>query len=149
MTTYKGAQSARPKQASSECGNAFHDANEVVITAALTTSDEIVLMEIPAGVELTQLQLRAGDLDTGTTLTMNVGYRSLHPDAVETAAPTFFGSALTSFQGAQASWVDYVFAPKLFKEPVAIVLKPQANATGLSGTPSVFARATGVIRGVV
>lgn len=149
MATYKGAQSARPKQASSDCGNAFHDVNEVVVTANLTTADEIVLMEIPAGVELTTLQVRAGDLDTGTTLTMNVGYRSLHPDAQEAAAPTYFGSALTAFQAAQATWTEYVFAPKRFQEPVAIVAKPAANGTGISGTPSVFCRATGVIRGVV
>lgn len=149
MATYKGAQSSRAKQASNDCGNAFHDANEVVVTANLTTADEIVLMEIPAGVELTQLQLRAGDLDTGTTLTMNIGYRSLHPDQNEAAALTYFGSALTSFQAAQASWVDYVFAPKRFSEPVAIVARPAANGTGISGTPLIFTRATGVIRGVV
>lgn len=149
MATYKGAQSSRPKQASNDCGNTWHDANEVVVNANLTTADEVVLMEVPAGVELTQLQLRAGDLDTGTTLTMNIGYRSLHPDANETAAPTYFGSALTAFQAAQASWVDYVFTPKRFSEPVAIVAKPAANGTGLSGTPSIFTRATGVIRGVV
>ncbi len=149
MTTYKGAQSSRPKQASDDCGNTWHDHNQVDITAALTTSDEVVLMEVPAGVDLTQLQIRAGDLDTGTTLTMNVGYRSLHPDQQEAANATFFASASTSFQAAQASWVDFVFAPKRFQEPVAIVLKPAANATGMSGTPSIYARATGVIRGVV
>lgn len=149
MATYKGNQSPRPKQASNDCGNAFHDANEVVITANLTTADEVVLMEIPAGVDLTALQLRAGDLDTGATLVGNIGYRSLHPDQFETANATFFASASAAFQAAQATWTDFVFAPKLFKEPVALVFKPTANAAGLSGTPSIFTRATGVIRGVV
>lgn len=149
MTTFKGYQSARPKQASDDCGNAFVDSNEVVITANLTTADEVVLLEIPAGVDLHMFQLRAGDLDTGTTLVGNIGYRSLHPDAFETAAPTYFASASAAFQAAQATWVDFVFAPKLFKEPVAIVFKPTTSATGLSGTPSIFTRATGAVRGVV
>lgn len=150
MPTYKGAQSARAKQASNDCGNAWHDHNKVDVTAALTTADEVVLMEVPAGVDLTRLQWRAGDLDTGTgTLTVNIGYRSLHPDAQEAAAPTYFASASAAFAAAQAGWVDAVFEAKRFQEPVAIVMRPAANANALAATASVWARADGVIRGVV
>lgn len=149
MTTFVGAQSARPKQASNDCGNIFHDHNTIDVTAALTTSDEVVLGIVPAGVELTTFQYRSGDLDTGTALTLNIGYRSLHPDQKETANATFFASASAAFQAAQASWVDLVFNTKLFKEPVAIVAKPAVSASGQSGTQTINTRFTGVIRGVI
>lgn len=150
MATYKGAQSSRAKQASNDCGNTWHDHNQVDVTAALTTSDEVVLLEVPAGVDLTTLQIRAGDLDTGTgTLAVNIGYRSMHPDQQEAAAPTYFASASAAFAAAQASFVDYAFAPKRFAEPVAIVMKPTVGANALGATGSVYVRAHGVIRGVV
>lgn len=150
MTQYTGPQSARAKHASSESGNSWQDHNKVTVTAALTTSDEVVLMVVPAGVDLSRLQYRAGDLDTGTpSLAVNIGYRSLHPDGAEAADPTYFANASTAFQAAQASWVDMAFEPKLFKEPVAIVLKPSAGANALGASASIWVRADGAIRGVV
>lgn len=150
MTQYTGPQNARAKQASSECGNAWSDHNKVTVSAALTTSDEVVLMVVPAGVDLSRLEYRAGDLDTGTpALAVNVGYRSLHPDQQVAADATYFLSASTAFQSAQASWVNLAFEPKLFNEPVAIVLKPTVGAAALGAAASIWVRADGQIRGVV
>lgn len=149
MTTYKGNQAAQAKHASSESGNTWHDANKVTITANLTTADEAVLLDVPAGVELTGIQYRAGDLDTGTTLVANLGYRSTHADQKMAAVANAFLSASAAFQAAQASWVDIPFDPVMFTEPGQIVLKPTVNGTGLSGTPAISIRAFGKVKGVV
>lgn len=148
MATYKGAQSARPKHASQDCGNAWNDDNQVTPTAALTTSDEVIVLEVPAGIRLLGLKYRNGDFDTGTTLAFNMGYRSLHPDQNVAANATYFLSASTALQAAQAGWVDLPFDPITFQEPVAIVIKPTANATGVTGTPSVYVVGEGRVVGV-
>lgn len=149
MTTFKGYQSSAPKQ-NSDCGsNGWQDDNQVTPSAALATTDEVILMEIPAGVRLTGLKYRNGDFDTGTTLAVNLGYRSTHIDQQVAAALTYFLSASAALQAAQAGWVDIPFDPITFMEPVQIVLKPTVAATGVSGTPSIYAIAEGRYLGVV
>lgn len=149
MTTFKGPQASLPKQSSSESGNAWQDDNKVPITANLTTADEVILMDIPAGTRLTGLKYRNGDLDSGTTLAANLGYRSVHPDQQVAAAPTYFLAASTAFQAAQAGWVDIPFEPITFQEPVQIVLKPTVSGTGLGASSFIWAIGEGRILGVV
>lgn len=150
MTQYVSDQYTKaPQASSSESGNAWADDSKVTVGANLTTSDEVVLMRVPAGVRLTDLEYRAGDLDTGTpSLTINLGYRSLHPDKNVADAFTAFLSASTAFQSAQASWVPLVFAPLEFQEPVAIVMRPQASGNALGTPADIYTRARGTIRGV-
>lgn len=149
MATYKGPQNTTPKQASNDCGNAWQDDNKVPVTANLTTADEVIVMDIPAGVRLTGLKIRATDLDTGTALAANLGYRSVHPDQQVAPNASYFLAASTSFQAAQAGWVDLVFDPITFNEPVQIVLKPTVSAAGLPAAGFVAAIAEGRILGVV
>lgn len=149
MPTYKGPQSSAPKQGSSDCGNGYNDDNKVPITANLTTADEVILMEIPAGTRLTGLKYRAGDLDGGTTLAANLGYRSLHPDQQVAANATYFLAASTAFQAAQNSWVDLAFDAITFNEPVQIVLKPTVSGTSLGAATSIWAIAEGRYLGVI
>lgn len=146
MPTYKANQS-QPTGSSSH-SNGFNIDGKVTVTANLTTADDVILMEIPAGHRLTGLKIRAGDLDTGATLAANVGFRPVHPYPSVPANPTAFLSASTSFQAAQAGWVDLAFEPMTFQEPVQIVLKPTANGTGIAGTPAIWAVATGAVIGV-
>ena len=146
MTTFRAVQTA--PQGTSASGNAFGVDGKATITANLTTSDEVVLMDLPAGARLQELLYRNGDLDTGTTLAFNLGYRSTHPNQAVTAAPTYFLSASTAGQAAQASWVPLTFDAITFQEPVQIVLKPTVSATGLSGTPVISVLAKGIVVGV-
>lgn len=148
MTTFKGPQSSGAKHGSSESGNAFVADNKVVITAALTTADEVILAEIPAGTRLHGFKYRNGDLDSGTTLQFNVGYRSTHAEPKLAANASYFLAASTAGQAAQAGWVDVPFDPITFNEPVQIVLKPTANATGMAGTPAINVIAEGQVVGV-
>lgn len=146
MTTHRSVLAA--VLATSPYGNAFIQDAKATITSNLTTADEVILHEIPAGTRLSELKYRAGDLDSGTTLVGNLGYRSVHPNQEVAAAPTYFLSASAAFQAAQASWVDLPFEPITFKEPVQIVFKPTVNATGLSGTPAIYSIAKGSVIGV-
>lgn len=149
MTTFKGPQNTAPKQGSSESGNAWQDDNKVPVTANLTTADEVVLLDIPAGVRLTGLKYRATDLDTGAVLAANIGYRSTHPDQQVAANATYFAAASAAFQAAQAGWVELVFDAITFKEPVQIVLKPTVSAAGLPAAGFVAVIGEGRILGVV
>lgn len=147
---YKGSQvSGRAIHATADCGNAWTDDTKVTITANLVTTDAVQLLYIPAGVKLTSLRYRSGDCDTGTTLAVNLGYRSMHATPLLTAAPSYFMAAATVFQAAVAGWTELVFEPVTFSEPVVIELVPTTNATGLSGTPSIWMEAMGAVVGTV
>lgn len=148
MTTFKGSQNSAPRQASNDCGNAWQDDNKVAITANLTAADDVILLDVPAGVRLTGLKYRATDLDTGATLAVNIGYRSVHPDQQVAANASYFAAASTAFQAAQASWVDVVFDPITFQEPVQIVLKPTVAAAGLPAAGFIAVVGEGRILGV-
>jgi hypothetical protein len=147
MPTYRGTQLSRAPAASGQFGNTWIDSNVATPTAALTTADVVVGLEVPAGIRLETLRYRGGDFDTGTTLTVNVGYRTKLPGGTATAL-TFFGAALTTLQAATAAWQELVFTPLKFEEPVEIVFIPAANATGVSGTPSLFVQGTGAVVGI-
>jgi hypothetical protein len=148
MPTYTGAQKLNAPHATSSGGNAWNDINTVTPPAALTTADVAVLMDVPAGIELTRLRFRAGDFDTGTTLTVNIGYRTKLPGGSATNL-TYFASASTAFQASTlTAWQELVFNAIKFDEPVEIVAIPAANATGVSGTPSMFVQAFGIVRGI-
>lgn len=148
MTTFKGPQNSAPRQASSESGNAWQDDNKVPITANLTTNDDVILLDIPAGIRLTGLKLRATDLDTAATLLANLGYRSVHPEQKVAANASYFLAASASFQAAQAGWVDIVFDALTFQEPVQLVLKPTVSATGLPAAGFIAVIGEGRILGV-
>lgn len=148
MPTYRGQQAYTPKLSTSSFGNAWNDDNKIDITAALTTADEVIVMDIPAGTRLTGLKYRAGDLDTGAALAVNLGYRSVHPEQRVAAAPTYFLNASAAFQAAQNGWVDLAFEPITFQENVQIVLKPTVAAAGLPAATSIWAHASGRVIGV-
>lgn len=146
MTTYRATGPAAI--GTSSFGNAVAVDGKATITSALTTNDEVILAELPAGFRLQELAYRNGDLDSGTTLAFNLGYRSTHPNQEVAANATYFLSASAAGQAAQANWVPLTFDPITFNEPVQIVLKPTANATGLSAAASIYALAKGIIQGL-
>lgn len=147
MAVYKGTQDGRAVHATSYAGNAWSDTNKITPTT-LALNDEVVVMFVPAGVKLTKLRYRLGDLDTGTTLAYKVGYRSKHADPDVASVLDYFGSGLTAGQSAVATWTDYVFDDITFQEPVEIVLTVTTATTGISGTPSLYYQADGVVVGV-
>jgi hypothetical protein len=148
MPTYIGTQKGLAQHATSTNGNSWSDINTVTPTALLLTTDVVVLLEVPAGTELTRLRYRAGDFDTGTTLAVNFGYRTKLPGGTATVL-TYFAAASTVLQASTlTAWQEFVFNAVKFNEPVEIVAIPSASATGVSGTPSIFVQGFGIVRGI-
>lgn len=148
MTTFIGTQRSRAQHATNTCGNAWSDSNAVIVTAALTTADAVVLGDVPAGTRLTKLRYRNGDCDTGTgTLTANVGYRTKLPGGTATAL-TYFLSASASFAAANATWQEVVFNEVKFDEPVEIVLIPAVGANALSANATINVQMDGQVVGI-
>lgn len=149
MATYNGTQRSRAQHSTNECGNAWHDSNAVVVTAALTTADVVVLGDVPAGTRLTKLRFRSGDLDTGTgTLTANIGYRSKLPGGALAAALTYFASASAAFAAATTTWQELVFNEVKFDEPVEIVLIPAVGANALASAATINVQMDGMVVGI-
>ncbi len=147
MPTYTSNQSGRAPTNSTLAVGPWMDSGKVTPSAALALADVVVLLDVPAGVRLETLRFYNGDMDTGTTLQISLGYRTKLPGGSATAL-TAFGSALTTLQAATTSWQERVFEPVKFDEPVQIVATVTAAATGVSGTPAINVQATGVMLGI-
>lgn len=148
MTTFR-AVAPVAITSTSECGNSTQLDTKATITANLTTADEVILGELPAGFRLQQFLYRNTDLDTGAALLFNLGYRSVHPDQTVAPQPTYFLAASAAGQNAQAGWVNLVFEALTFQENVQIVLKPTVSAAGLpGGTATIWSLFEGVVAGV-
>lgn len=155
MASYQAAGISRPQHMQA-FGNASIYDDSVTITANLTTADTVDLIRIPAGTRVTGIKFFSGDLDTSTTLTANIGWRSVSGAAITVAGSsaaanaTAFGSALTMFQAASSvtSSPELGFAPVTFNDDVYLTLIPAVNGTGLSGTPAIVTIVDGVNVGV-
>lgn len=146
MPTFRGALIAQT-HATSESGNTWQDVNKITPSAALAVGDVIVLDDVPAGVMLTNLETFNGDFDTGTTLVYNLGYRTKLPGGSATNL-TYFGTGLTALRAAVTAYAGLTFQPVKFNEPVELVLTVTTAAAGVSGTPSINIRATGIVLGI-
>lgn len=151
MTTFTGTQKNRAQHNTSASGNAWHDNNKVAaIAGPLLTTDKVVGLEVPAGVELSTLRWYGGDFETDAspTLTMNIGYRSKLPGGSLVANPTYFASASTAFRAATTAWQELVFTPIKFDEPVEITFIPQAAATAQSAAVDLNVQGGGRVVGI-
>lgn len=147
MATYVSNQPSRAPAASTGVTGPWMDSCKVTPSAALALNDVVVLMDVPAGVRIETLRFYGGDFDTGTTLTTDIGYRTKLPGGTATDTD-YFANAATTLRAATTAWQELVFEPVKFDEPVQIVIVVDAAATGVSGTPSIYAQATGVFVGV-
>jgi hypothetical protein len=147
MATYTGLQSGRAIHASEDCGNTWLDSNKITPSVALVAADVLAVLQVPAGTRLETLRYRAGDFDTGATLVFNLGYRTRLAGGTATNL-TFFGTGITTLQAATTAWQELVFDSIKFDEPVDIVATVTAGAAGVSGTPSFYSQALGVVIGI-
>lgn len=147
MATYTGPQKSRAPNMATGPNGTWLDSNKVTPSAALALLDYVVLLDVPAGVRLETLRFYGGDFDTGTTLTHDIGYRTKLPGGSATSYEAFANDT-TTLRAATTAWQELVFEPVKFDEPVEIVMRISAAAAGVSGTPSVYAQATGVMVGI-
>ena len=147
MATYKGLQSSRARSSTQPWGNAWTDSNKVTLSAALATTDVIVLLDVPAGVRLETFRFYNEDMDTGTSVVYDIGYRTKLPDGTMTDLD-YIASDATALRAATTSWQELLFEPVLFTEPVEIVLIASVAPAGQSGSKSIWAQATGSMVGI-
>lgn len=147
MATYTSNQVGRPPANSTLAVGPWMDSCKVTPSAALALNDVVVMIDVPAGVRLETLRFYGGDFDTGTTLTASMGYRTKLPGGAQTLA-TAFSTDATTLRAATTAWQELVFEPIQFNEPVQLIVTVSAAATGVSGTPSLYAQATGVFLGI-
>jgi hypothetical protein len=146
MPTFVGTQRSRSPHASSASGNTWTD-NNLVAPTALAINDVVVLLDVPAGVELDSLGYYGGDFDTGTTLAYKIGYRTKLAGGTQTADDAF-GTGITVLRAATTAWQELTFAPVKFNEPVEVVLTVTTATTGISGTPDIKVRGRGRVVGI-
>lgn len=147
MTTYKGLQSSRARSSTQPWGNAWADSNKVTLSAALATTDAIVLLDVPAGVRLETFRFYNEDMDTGTSVVYDIGYRTKLPDGTMTDLD-YIANDATALRAATTTWQELLFEPVLFTEPVEIVLIASVAPAGQSGSKSIWAQATGTMVGI-
>jgi hypothetical protein len=147
MTTYKGLQSSRARSSTQPWGNTWTDSNKVTLSAALATTDVIVLLDVPAGVRLETFRFYNEDMDTGTTVVYDIGYRTKLPDGTMTDLD-YISNDGTVLRAATTTWQELLFEPVLFTEPVEIVLIASVAPAGQSGSKSIWAQATGSMVGI-
>lgn len=161
MTTFASRKATLPAHMQA-FGNKSQFFDTVDITAALTTSDKVRAIRVPAGTILTALSFYAGDLDTGTNaLTMNVGWESCSGDSITVKTPagsssaaanaTAFGSALTDFQTASTvggTAKRLAFEPVSFDDDVWITLIPAVSANAMAAAKTVTTLAEGITKGI-
>lgn len=133
MPTYTDSRAGSAKF-NSDHGNAYTDDGVVTLPVGFTTTDKARLVQIPAGVRLTGLRLRNTDLDSGTTVTANLGFEPASNTGTPAANATYFASASTVLRA--AAMTDFNFDPIVFNEPVWITLIPAAGPTTTAGTVS-------------
>jgi hypothetical protein len=105
-------------------GRTLHWARaEITTTAALTTADSLELFDVPARARLMAGGfIKTADLDTGTTLTLNIG---------TAATPTLLASASNVGQaGGVALFTLATGIDVLLTTRTRFRIVPQANATG-------------------
>jgi hypothetical protein len=145
MPTYRGSLTA--SHATSASGNVWGNVNKVTPPAALVIGDTIVLCDAPAGTLLTSLDHFNGDFDTGTTLAYNIGFRTKLPGGTQTNL-TAFATGATALRAAVTAYAGLTFDPVKFNEPVEIVMTVTTAPTGVTGTPSINVRASGLVVGI-
>jgi hypothetical protein len=107
--------------------------NGVVTWGSLTPgggalNDVYKLVVIPAGWEVTDVDIVYPDLDTGSAMAVSVGYAPVNAADGPTAAPAYFQAANTFVSGT-AGRRSLAFKPIKFEQPVFLTMTVTTAAT--------------------
>lgn len=135
-------------------GAATTEIGIVTQTANLLIGDTVDLVRVAGGTKLCELLIWNGDLDTGATLQIKIGYRSCHTgsSAVTPADDDdyFVAAGATTWQTAVlgSAPTRYAFVPLTFNKDVYITATVTASAAGIAASPTITTMASGIALGI-
>ncbi len=111
-----------------EFGNAWVKWGAVTPTAG-AVNDVFRPVRIPAGIEVTDININWADLDSGSALSVKIGYEPVNAVDGPVANDAYF-QATNTFMSGTAGIRQLVFRPIKFEFPVYITIIPTIAATG-------------------
>ena len=123
-------------------GNSTVYAGSAAITANLTTADKVRPVFIPGGNKAYRVAIRNPDLDSGTTLAVNIGFSNV--DGTPGPSATAVASAVTTWQGA-ATTIYELMPPVTLEKDAYLEIVP---TVGGIGTGTVHGRVEGEAIGI-
>ena len=115
------------------CGAVYTDKYAVAVNP--TISDTLDF-RIPAGLEVTNVEIQTDDIDTNgaPTIAYSVGYAPIQAETIYTADATYFATAALGVTSKTGGRLVCAFKPKKFEEDVALRLTfTAASATFAAG----------------
>lgn len=131
-----------PLQSAGDCGNALVYAGSAVIAANLATTDKVRPCRVPGGTKVHRVIIKNPDLDSGTTLAVNIGFA--HIDGSSGASATAVASAATTWQAAATTTYE-IFPPVLVEKDAYLEVVPTAAGVG---TGTVYGKVEGEAVGI-
>jgi hypothetical protein len=125
-----------------DCGNALVYTGSAVITANLATTDKVRLVRIPGGMKIHRVVIKNPDLDSGTTLAINIGFS--HADGSSGPSATAVASAATTWQSAATTTYELLPPVSLDKDGYLEIV-PTAGGVG---TGTVYGKVEGEVVGI-
>lgn len=132
-------------------GNTTTELDITTIATSLVITDTVDLVRVAGGTKLVELLIWNGDLDSGATLQIKIGYRKCNTGGVLTDDDDYFVAAgATTWQSAVlgSAPTRYAFVPVDFNEDVYITATVTASAAGLGATTTITTLARGISRGI-
>jgi hypothetical protein len=140
MTIYNKQSNAAPY--SGDDGNSVVFVDKATVTAALTTSDKVRPVLIPAGTKVNEVVIKNGDLDTGTgTLTATIGFE--HADGSSGASATAIAADGANALTGPATTTYHIFPPVVLEKDAYVVITPTIGANALGASADVHCKVRG------
>ena len=125
----------------SEDGNRVVYLDSGIVAANLATTDKLRLCKIAAGTKVDRVVIKNPDLDSGTTLAVNIGFS--HVDGSTLAQSTAVASAATTWQAAATTTYE-IFPPITLEKDSYLEVVPTAAGVG---TGTVYGKVEGEMLG--
>jgi len=127
MANLKAVRFAAPKFMPVDGCAAF--INDKAVVAANPAAADTLDFVVPAGLEISQLDIQVDDLDTGVALVFSVGYRALDSKSSLVASTTYFAPAGQTI-AQTGGRLRCAFKPIVFNEDVIVQVVIGTAAAG-------------------
>ncbi len=148
MADYLSPSAANPQHMQAFGNTVTQTPAATALPATFTTTDKAKVARIPGGTIVTDVEFENTDMDTATTLAVNVGFEAAGPNSTLAANATYFAAASTFLRTASSSAgrTRLSFAPIKFEEDVFLTIIPSAGPATTAGTVTPIVK--GIANGV-